>query len=98
LKTVAEKAPGWFQRFLAPELSEIKGELRAINARIDSLNTKIDATNTRIDEMDRRLGGSIQEMDRRLSSEIQGLRELVNLAQRMTIVEAKLKEQETRKE
>jgi peptidoglycan hydrolase CwlO-like protein len=87
MKTAAEKAPGWLQRILLPELSEIKGELKAVNARIDSLNTKIEGTNTKIDEM-----------DKRLSSEIAGLRELVNLTQRVTILEAKVKEQETRKQ
>jgi predicted nuclease with TOPRIM domain len=98
MKAAAEKAPGFVERLLLPKLSEITGELKAINARIDSTNTRIDATNSKIEEMDKRLTGKIEDMDRRLTSEIESLHELVNLAQRMAIVEAKLKEQESRKD
>jgi len=39
----AEKIPGWIKQVLMPELSEIKGELKAINTRIDSTNERIDS-------------------------------------------------------
>jgi predicted RNase H-like nuclease (RuvC/YqgF family) len=91
---LAEKAPSWFTRVLLPEISEIKGELRAINARIDSTNTKIDALDNKVEEVEKRLSIRIDEMDKRLSSKVQGLRELVNLTQRVTILEVKQRESE----
>ncbi len=38
-----EKVPSWIKQVLMPELSEIKGELKAINTRIDSTNERIDS-------------------------------------------------------
>ena len=60
------------------------------------LTGKIEETSERltskVDEMDKRLSNQILEMDKRLSSQMNDLRESVNVAQRIAVLEAQVKE------
>jgi len=100
---IAEKAPGWFTRILMPELVEIKGELKSINTRIDSLDSRIDSLDSKIDSVRNelksdisRVDSRVEEMDKRLTSEIHGVKDSLNIVQRLTILEAKQRETETK--
>jgi chromosome segregation ATPase len=91
---IAEKAPSWLTRILLPEIAEIRGELKSLNSRIDSTNVKIDEMDKRviskIDDLDKRLS----ENDRRLSEKFDDLDKRLDMAQRLAVVEAKLRERE----
>ena len=82
---MAEKIPSWIERLLLPQLSEIKGELKAVNGRLDALKGEMQgefkAINTRIDS---------------LATEVKDLRESINMAQRLATLEAQVKELSSR--
>jgi DNA repair exonuclease SbcCD ATPase subunit len=107
----AEKAPGWFTRILMPELVEIKGELKNVNTRIDGLDSKIDSkveslTNelradigrveSKVEGLDERLSSKMDSLRNELKSDIQDLDKRLDIVQRLTIVEAKLRENESK--
>lgn len=80
---VAEKVPTWLTRILLPEIAEIKGELKNINPRIE-------ATNTRIDSLRNELKADIGRVD----SRVEDLDKRFGMAQRLAVVEAKIRERE----
>jgi len=84
---LAEKAPGWSTRILVPELVEIKGELK-------NINTRIDAVSTRIEELDKRLSAKIDHIDEKLSNKIEDLDKRLDIVQRLSVLEAKVKEKQ----
>lgn len=74
---MAEKVPGWLERILLPQISEVKGEIKAIHSEIrrvdekieavdEKLSMKIDDLNTRLD-VSQRLA-TIEEKVRGLES------------------------------
>jgi phage shock protein A len=98
-------AKGGIRAWLMPELNdikvelaEIKGEIKSTNTRIDSLKTEMKSGDEKlaaaIKSGDEKLAAAIKSGDEKLAAEIASLRELVNLAQRVTILEAKQKELE----
>ena len=100
---MASKIPAWIQRFLLPELEAIKGELKAINTRIDALKTSMEEMDKRlsakIDELDKRLTTKIEELEKRLTTEIRAVNTRIDafekrldVAERLAVIEAKLRE------
>lgn len=89
---VAKAAQGGIKAWLLPEINDIKVQLAEIRGDIKSVNTRVDSLGTRIEEMDKRLTGEIRSLDTRLSGEIQGLKESMNVLQRVAILEAKQRE------
>ncbi len=75
---MAEKIPGWLERVLLPQISEVRGELKAMNARIDGEFRVVHSEIKRVEEM---LGAKIDELDRRM-----------DVTQRLAAVEEQLKE------
>lgn len=82
---MAEKLPGWLERVLLPQISDVKAEIKIVNARIDALDQKlsarIDGLSSKIDEVDKRLSFKIDELDKRL-----------DVTQRLAVVEEQVKE------
>jgi hypothetical protein len=87
---MAEKVPGWLERVLLPQISELKGEPRAMNAKMDaefrvvhselwSLDQKL---SQRIDGTNRRLGDSDKKFD---------------MVQRVAVLEAKVQELQSKR-
>ncbi len=76
-------AKGGIRAWLLPEINDIKVQLAEIKGEIKSTNTRIDS-----------LKDQMENGDEKLAIEIASLRELVNLTQRVTILEAKQKESE----
>ncbi len=75
---MAEKVPGWLERVLLPQISELKGEVRAVNARIDgefkAVHSEIGRLEEKIDGLDKRMDvvqrlavveGKVQELETR---------------------------------
>ena len=60
------------ERFLTPQLNEIKGELKAINTRIDALDEKIDSIKSE-------LKADIKHLDEKIDTKITALDEKVEL-------------------
>ncbi len=56
---MAEKVPGWLERVLLPQISEVKGELKAMNARMGgefkAVHSEIRRLDQKIDSVDKRL-------------------------------------------
>jgi hypothetical protein len=82
------KEAGW--RLILPEIRNIVKE--EISAALAPVQVELKSVNLRIDEMDKRLSNQILEMDKRLSSQMSDLRESVNVAQRIAVLEAQVKE------
>jgi len=71
----------------------LTGKIEETNERLTSKVDEMDKRlGTEIREMDKRLSNQILEMDKRLSSQINDLRESVNVAQRIAVLEAQVKE------
>ncbi len=75
---MAEKVPGWLERILLPQISELKGEVKAINARMDgefrAVHSEIKRLDQKIDGLDKRMEvmqrlavveGKVQELESR---------------------------------
>ena len=64
---MAENAPGWLERVLLPQISDLKAEIKIVNARNDALDkklsTRIDGLSSVMDDVDKRLGFKIVELD-----------------------------------
>ncbi len=60
---MAERIPGWLERVLLPQVSELKGELKALNARMDGEFTAVHSEIRRVEE---KLGTKIDELDMRM--------------------------------
>jgi hypothetical protein len=87
---MAEKVPGWLERVLLPQISEVKGELKAMNARINGLEGKMEgefkAVHSEIKRVEEKLGTKIDELGKRL-----------DVTQRLAVVEEQVKEILSRK-
>ncbi len=75
---MAEKVPGWLERILLPQISEIKGELKAMDARMDG---EFKAVHSEISRVEETLGAKIEALDERM-----------DVTQRLAVVEEQLKE------
>jgi len=75
---MAEKVPGWLERILLPQISELKGEVKAINARLEgefkAVHSEIRRLDEKIDSLDKRMDvvqrlavveGKVQELESR---------------------------------
>jgi len=86
------KIPIWIQRFLLPELESIKGELKAMNTRINEMEKRL---SVRIQELDKRVESLRNEMVARfeaVNSRIDSLEKRLDVAERLAVIEAKLRE------
>ena len=68
-----------------PELVEIKGELKNISTRIDALDSKIDSVRNELKADLSRVESRVEDLDKRL-----------DIVQRLTILEAKQRDQEAK--
>ena len=66
------------ERFLTPQLNEIKGELKAINTRIDALDEKIDTVRNELKADINRLDNKIDSLDEKIDIKITALSEKVD--------------------
>ncbi len=83
---MAEKVPGWLERILLPQISELKGEIRAINARFDGLEGKVEGEFSAVHSEIKWLDGKIESLDKRM-----------DFSQRLAIVEERVQELQARK-
>lgn len=70
---ISEKVPGWLERVLLPQMSEVRGELRAVDAEIGGLERKMEPEFKAVHSGSNRLGERIDGFDRRLGSRIEQL-------------------------
>ena len=81
INSLTSKIPSWIQRFLLPELESIKGGLKAINARIGELDKRVESLRN---EMTARFEA--------VNSRIDSLGKRFDVAERLAVIEAKLRE------
>jgi hypothetical protein len=100
---MAEKIPGWLERILLPQLSELKGDVKGVNAKIEGVGEKLGA---KIDGLDQKLAARIDALEGRMQGEfkavhaeimrldgrIDALEQRTDLTQRLAIVEERFKE------
>jgi len=105
---MAEKIPGWLERVLLPQISELKGEVKVIHSDVNSVGQRLDQ---RIDSLDEKLSQRIDHLDQKITQGIVGverridvvdkrvdeLRTEMEVTQRLAAVEAKVKELESRR-
>jgi len=94
---MAQKVPGWLERVLLPQLSELKGEIKALDARIGGFESKIEGEFKAIHSEIRRLDEKIDGLDERLSSKMEELDKRLDVTQRLAVVEGKVSELESRR-
>lgn len=75
---MAEKIPGWLERILLPQISEVKAELKATNARIEG---EFKVVHSEIKRVEETLGTKIDELNKRM-----------DVTQRLAAMEEQLKE------
>jgi len=103
VQEMAEKIPGWIERILLPELSELKGEIKVVNAKIEGVGERLEA---KIDSLDEKLAAKIDGLEgrmqgelkavhteiKRLDDKIDALEQRTDLTKRMAVVEERFKE------
>ena len=94
---MAEKVPGWLQRILLPQISEIKGEIKALDAKFGGLEAKVEgefrAVHSEIARLDQKIGA----VDDKLTTRIGDLDKRWDVAQRLAVMEGKVHELEARR-
>jgi hypothetical protein len=107
MTAMAEKIPGWLERILLPQISDLKGDVKALDAKMEGgfkrLDQKIDGVdqrlNQKIDGLDAKLTQRIDGVEQRLGQRIDGVNQRVDaldkkldVVQRLAVVEAKVQE------
>ena len=74
---MAEKVPGWLQRILLPQISELKGDIKRLEGRIDGVDGRIEGVDSRIEGVE----GTIEGIEGRIEGvegKIEGLEGQIN--------------------
>jgi uncharacterized protein YqgV (UPF0045/DUF77 family) len=86
---MAEKIPGWLERVLLPQISELKGELKAINSRMDGEFRVVHSEIKRVEET---LGTEIKRVEETLGTKIDDLNRNMDVTRRLAAIEEQVKE------
>jgi chromosome segregation ATPase len=103
VQELAEKIPGWIERILLPELSELKGEIKVVNAKIEGVGERLEA---KIDSLDEKLSAKIDGLEgrmqgelkavhteiKRLDDKVDALEQRTDMTQRLAVVEERFRE------
>jgi hypothetical protein len=94
---MAEKIPGWLERVLLPQISELKGEIKATNAKIDGefkvVHSEIRRLDQKIDGLGQNLGQRTDGVDQRAAASGQSLTQRIDgLDQKISNVDKSLGE------
>jgi len=85
---MAEKVPGWLERILLPQISEVKGELRAVSGRLDGLEGKMDGEFKAVHSEFRAVRSEIERVEEKVGD----LDKRMDVTQRLAVVEEQLRE------
>ena len=66
VQEIAEKIPGWLERILLPQLSELKGEVKVVNAKIEAVGEKLEA---KLCGLDQKLAARIDALEGMMQGE-----------------------------
>jgi hypothetical protein len=100
---MVEKVPGWLERILLPQLSELKGEMKAVNAKIEGVEGRLEAKMDGLDQkltvtivgLEGRMQGEFRTLHaeiKRLDDKIDALDKRTDVTQRLAVVEEQFKE------
>ena len=87
---MAEKVPGWIERVLLPQISDLKGELKAMDAKMDA---EFRVVHSELGSLDQKLSQRIDGTNRRLDDSDKKL----DVVQRVAVLEAKVQELQSKK-
>ena len=85
---MAEKVPGWLERVLLPQISEVKGELKAMNAQMEG---EFRAVHSEISRVEGKLSSEIARVEETLGTKIDELDRRMDMTQRLVMVVEQLK-------
>ena len=98
---MAEKVPGWLERVLLPQISDLKGELKAMDAKMDA---EFRVVHSELGSLDQKLSQRIESLDQKLSQRIDGTNrrlddsdKKLDVVQRVAVLEAKVQELQSKK-
>ena len=98
---MAEKIPGWLERILLPQISELKGEIKAMNAKMDA---EFKVVHSELTSLEQKLSQKIENLDQKLSQRIDGTNrrldesdKKLDMVQRVAVLEAKVQELQSKK-
>jgi predicted RNase H-like nuclease (RuvC/YqgF family) len=93
---MATKVPGWFERVLLPQMSELKGEIKALDAKVGGFESKVEGEFRGLHSEIGRIDEKIDSLDKRLETKIDGLDKRMDVTQRVAVIEEKMRELETK--
>ncbi len=88
---MAEKVPGWLERFLLPRLSDISGEVKAIYGKIDALGSELRGELKAFRGEVEGEFKSVHSELRRLDDRIDGIEKRLDMSERVITLEAEVK-------
>ena len=92
---MAARVPGWLERVVMPLINELKGELKATSARFEgefkSIHSEIQGVDGKVESAEKRLETKIDALDRRIETKIDALDKRMDVAQRVAVIEEKIK-------
>ncbi len=98
---MAEKIPGWLERILLPQISELKGDIKALDAKMDA---EFRVVHSELTSLDQKLSQKIENLDQKLSQRIDGTNrrldesdKKLDMVQRVAVLEAKVQELQSKK-
>jgi hypothetical protein len=89
---MAEKVPGWIEKLLLPQLSELKAEVKIAQDRIDGVEEKLEA---KIGGLEGRMDAEFKTVHAEISGldyKIDALDKRTDMTQRLALVEEQVRE------
>ena len=67
---MAAKVPGWLERVLLPQMSDLKGEIRALDAKVEGFGSKVEGEFRAVHSEIGRIDQKIDALDRLLETRL----------------------------
>ena len=93
---MATRVPGWLERVLLPQLNEMKGGVKALDARVGGFDDKVEGEFMAVHSQIKRLDEKIDSNSKRLEEKIDSLDKRMDMAQRIAVIEEKMRELESK--
>ena len=94
---MAMKVPGWLEQVLLPQMSELKGEIRALDAKVEGFGSKVEGEFRAVHSEIGRIDQKIDALDKLRETKTDGLDKRMDVTQRVAVIEEKMRELETKR-
>ncbi|MDG7012355.1 MAG: hypothetical protein JRN11_02565 [Nitrososphaerota archaeon] len=93
---MATRVPTWLERVLLPQVSELKGEIKALDAKVGGFESKVEGEFRAVHSEIGRLDEKMESLDKRLEAKIDGLDKRMDVTQRVAVIEERMRELEAK--